>query len=129
MGCNGFVLLCGPIFSRHVDRCINQHTDRASVDISADTQSICHRTCRSMRGRHLVTMSVDTRSIPQVLHYDELSGAYRLTVSGISVECQWHIGQLLVAYQSTVSGISVECQWYIGQLSVAYRSTVSIVFC
>ena len=88
--------ICRPIFSLHVDWCIGRHTDQASVDISADTRSICHRTSRSMCGRHLVSMSVDTQSIPQVLRYDELPAAYQLTVSGILVDRRWHIGRLSV---------------------------------
>lgn len=56
-------------------------------------------------GRHLVSMLVDTRPTPWPLRYDQLSVAYRSTVTGISVHCRWYIGQLSRVYWSTFTGI------------------------
>ena len=79
-----------------------------SVDIAVESRSTVGQqsvVSRSIVGRWSVDSEIDYR--PSIGRY--FDDAPRLTV-----------GHMSAIYRLTVGGISVNCQWYIGQLSFEY---------
>lgn len=63
-----------------------------------------------MLGQDLVSMSVDTQPIPQMLCNCELSAAFQFTVGGLSADCQYCVLFCIVfAEMSNVSILIRHC--------------------
>ena len=81
-----------------LDRCISQHMDRLSANITTKICRSMYRPmyqprCRPSQGGHIDPLAAD---ISVDIATDTWPICWSLVVSRISVDCQWYIGQKLM---------------------------------